>query len=168
MMPAHLLRHLEKVRDHGFGRWSARCPAHADRLPSLSIREADSRILLHCFAGCKPEAIVEALGLEMRDLFTDTPTHPGQQPVLKPQRLDLVAVAFRFELAALDRRFRADAVLKAVAGFNGDNVSDEDRDRLMNAVACAYADRDRAAYLETVADDFRLKAFQKREDCHAA
>ena len=33
--------------------WLARCPAHADRGPSLSLANApDGRLLLHCFAGC--------------------------------------------------------------------------------------------------------------------
>jgi hypothetical protein len=45
------------------------CPAHADRTPSLSIRGADSKALLHCFAGCETDRIVEALGLEWRNCF---------------------------------------------------------------------------------------------------
>lgn len=52
--------------------WSARCPAHDDHRPSLSIREgADGRVLLHCFAGCSFDAVVEALGLSTTDLFED-------------------------------------------------------------------------------------------------
>jgi hypothetical protein len=50
--------------------WRARCPAHADDHPSLSIsRGADGQALLHCHAGCGTEAIVVALGLAMADLF---------------------------------------------------------------------------------------------------
>lgn len=50
--------------------WIARCPAHADRSPSLSIREGrDGRTLLRCFAGCDSTAIVRALGLSIADLF---------------------------------------------------------------------------------------------------
>lgn len=50
--------------------WVARCPAHADRSPSLSIREGrDGRTLLRCFAGCESTAIVRALGLSIADLF---------------------------------------------------------------------------------------------------
>ena len=49
---------------------AARCPAHDDRRASLSITEADDgRVLLRCFAGCSVNAIVEAVGLEVRDLF---------------------------------------------------------------------------------------------------
>jgi len=37
------------------------CPAHDDEHPSLSIRESDSGLLLHCFAGCDYSAVVAAL-----------------------------------------------------------------------------------------------------------
>jgi CHC2 zinc finger len=58
------------ARRSGAG-WVARCPAHNDRSPSLSISEGrDGRVLLWCFAGCPPESIVTALGMTMRDLFT--------------------------------------------------------------------------------------------------
>lgn len=50
--------------------WSARCPAHDDQQNSLSLAVGhDGRYLLHCFAGCRPEAVVRAVGLELRDLF---------------------------------------------------------------------------------------------------
>jgi hypothetical protein len=43
-------------------RWMARCPAHDDRTPSLSIREAPSgKLLVHCFAGCKQDQVIDAL-----------------------------------------------------------------------------------------------------------
>jgi hypothetical protein len=49
----------------------ARCPAHDDQNPSLSIScGQDGRILLKCFAGCSTEAVVEALGLKFADLST--------------------------------------------------------------------------------------------------
>jgi putative DNA primase/helicase len=42
--------------------WMARCPAHDDRKPSLSIRDADDgKILLHCHAGCGQERVITAL-----------------------------------------------------------------------------------------------------------
>lgn len=49
------------------GRWqgrygSARCPAHDDKNPSLSIKEGEGgRLLLFCHAGCDFRAIVSAL-----------------------------------------------------------------------------------------------------------
>jgi hypothetical protein len=52
--------------------YKARCPAHDDGNPSLSIGIGDDgRVLLKCFAGCPAEAIVNALGLTMADLFPD-------------------------------------------------------------------------------------------------
>ncbi len=50
--------------------WKALCPAHADSKPSLCVTDGgDGRVLIHCYAGCPPEAIVEALGLRMADLM---------------------------------------------------------------------------------------------------
>jgi hypothetical protein len=51
------------------GRWTAnggmcRCPAHDDRIPSLSVRPGRTRLLLHCFAGCETPAILRALEAE--------------------------------------------------------------------------------------------------------
>jgi putative DNA primase/helicase len=69
-----VLARLERVKRSGNG-WVARCPAHEDRHPSLSIGIGeDGRVLLHCHAGaaCPVEAIVAALGLKMRDLFERT------------------------------------------------------------------------------------------------
>lgn len=42
--------------------WTARCPAHDDRTPSLSIRDAkDGKILVHCHAGCGQDRVIAAL-----------------------------------------------------------------------------------------------------------
>ncbi|WP_375686546.1 toprim domain-containing protein [Bartonella sp. AC331YNZD] len=41
---------------------TARCPAHDDRLPSLSISNGnDGRLLLYCYAGCSFREIIQAL-----------------------------------------------------------------------------------------------------------
>jgi hypothetical protein len=37
------------------------CPAHDDRNPSLSIREADGKVLVRCHAGCPQQAVIDAL-----------------------------------------------------------------------------------------------------------
>lgn len=50
--------------------WRARCPAHDDRNPSLTLREGrDGRVLLRCWSGCKTRRVLEALGLDWRELF---------------------------------------------------------------------------------------------------
>ena len=71
MTVQELLSRLERVLKTPTG-WMARCPAHEDTRPSLSVGATDEgRILLRCFAGCELAAIVGALHLEVRDLFAD-------------------------------------------------------------------------------------------------
>lgn len=41
--------------------WVAPCPAHDDRRPSLSLRDADGRVLVHCFTGCPQDDVIAAL-----------------------------------------------------------------------------------------------------------
>ncbi len=92
-----ILARLEKVRQRQSGQWSARCPAHADKGPSLSVREtSEGAVLLHCFAGCSVTEIVGAIGLELHELFPPRDTPPGA-PKRTPrlltasQALDLLA-----------------------------------------------------------------------------
>ena len=162
------LDRLKGVRSGGTGRWLARCPAHPDQRPSLSIRERTDRILVHCFAGCTPEEIAAAIGLSMRDLFITSSVSQEQRPRAECQQMTPSALAFQFELAALDRRLRAERVLNAVAAFSGDGMEDEERDRLMTAIAGAYHDQGRAEFLETMADVRRWSAYQERTAHHEA
>jgi hypothetical protein len=64
-----LLDKLDSVRQTGRDRWVARCPAHQDRAPSLSVREDSGVILVHCFSGSAVQDVVGAVGLELADLF---------------------------------------------------------------------------------------------------
>ncbi len=41
--------------------WTARCPSHDDREPSLSIRDADGKVLVRCHAGCDQRDVIAAL-----------------------------------------------------------------------------------------------------------
>ncbi len=63
-----VLGQLTNVTEEG-DEYRAICPAHNDHNPSLSIRLSGNRILIHCFAGCSTESILQAIGLEMRKLF---------------------------------------------------------------------------------------------------
>ena len=47
-------------RKSGSG-WVARCPAHEDTNPSLSLRDVDGKVLVHCHAGCDQRRVIEAL-----------------------------------------------------------------------------------------------------------
>lgn len=116
---------LEKVKSTGKNRWQARCPAHADKGPSLSIRETDDgRVLVHCFAGCSVHEIVQAVGLELSDLF--------------PPRTTGNAKGERRPFAAADalRAVGFEALVvcaAAVALATGEPLSSADRNRLITA-----------------------------------
>jgi hypothetical protein len=54
-----------------YNTWVVCCPAHDDTSPSLHITPMGDTVLIHCFAGCAPEAILAAVGLSLRDLYAD-------------------------------------------------------------------------------------------------
>lgn len=83
MIAWRLLDRLESVRQTGPEEWLARCPSHQDRNPSLSIREGDRMVLIHCFAGCTAADIIAAVGLRWADIDYRNgdrahEPHPGQ------------------------------------------------------------------------------------------
>jgi 5S rRNA maturation endonuclease (ribonuclease M5) len=60
-MTAATIAHALHGRKCGAG-WTARCPAHPDKNPSLTINsDDDGRPLIFCHAGCKQEAVIAAL-----------------------------------------------------------------------------------------------------------
>ena len=67
-----LISRLDGVIPRGAGRWNARCPAHDDKAPSLSIRETEAKVLLHCFARCTAEDVLTAVDLTWNDLYPDS------------------------------------------------------------------------------------------------
>lgn len=92
-MAAPILARLEalpKARPQADGSWKAACPAHEDRAPSLTWTTGpDGRVLVHCHAGCEPEAIVAALGASMAALFTlDSSQRPALRAVPRPKVAD--------------------------------------------------------------------------------
>jgi hypothetical protein len=103
-----LLDRLECVRSTGPGRWLARCPAHEDRSPSLSIRETDDgRVLLHDFGGCGNADIVAAAGLSFGDLF------PRRETGIASRRMTPSRPNAADALAALDHEATVIAVIAA-------------------------------------------------------
>jgi hypothetical protein len=84
----NLLSRLERVKSTGHDSYKACCPAHKDKSPSLAIRSlSDGRILMKCMAECDTNAVLDAIGLSMEDLFPERlgvfksekrPFHPGQ------------------------------------------------------------------------------------------
>jgi len=78
-----VLSRLTNPKRVGAG-WVARCPAHDDKRPSLSVSEGDEgRVLVHCHAGCSADAIAKALGLTLRDLMPEREP-PRASPSPKP------------------------------------------------------------------------------------
>lgn len=70
---AEVLSRLTHVRKTTRG-WTACCPAHDDRSPSLSVTVGTGgRILLRCWSGCAFQEIAGALGLRPGDLSPGRP-----------------------------------------------------------------------------------------------
>jgi hypothetical protein len=69
---SELISRLDGVRRITDSRYMAKCPAHSDGDPSLSIKQLpDSRILIKCFAGCGALEVLEAIGLDWGTLMPD-------------------------------------------------------------------------------------------------
>jgi len=84
MSTENILGRLEKVRKTSGHSWIACCPAHGDKSPSLAIKEIeDGRTLLHCFAGCSANEVLDSIGLTLQDLY---PESIGQhfKPIKRP------------------------------------------------------------------------------------
>ena len=67
-----MIRAEEIVRALG-GRWNqncgmCRCPAHEDHNPSLSVKQHNGRVLVHCHAGCPQDAVLDALAAQGLDI----------------------------------------------------------------------------------------------------
>lgn len=88
-----LLSRLEKVKKTGPDSWIACCPAHKDKHPSITIKELpDGRILIHCFADCSPQNILDSVGLQFGDLFPDKVMEHGgklRRPFLPTEIFDI-------------------------------------------------------------------------------
>lgn len=123
-----ILTRLTKVRKGGNNRWSAKCPAHNDKSPSLMVSSRpDGSIGLHCFAGCDTASVVQAIGLTMSDLFADNRKEPGY---VRPYRPELNA------MDALNGLASEAAVIAILAAdiADGKPVSSADADRGMKAL----------------------------------
>lgn len=124
----NVLSRLEHVRQRQPGQWSARCPAHADKGPSLSVRETpDGAVLLHCFAACFTSDVVAALGLEMHELFPPRDVPPG----VPKRTAHLLTASQALELLARE----AMIVLTAASALvDGHCLTVTDKSRLLTCV----------------------------------
>ncbi|GMR20197.1 MAG: hypothetical protein BMS9Abin36_0792 [Gammaproteobacteria bacterium] len=123
-----LLDRLDCVRQTGDGRWIARCPAHDDRSPSLSIRELeDGRILIHDFGGCAATDVLTAIGLSLSDLYPDKLSH--HIPKARDRKHFHAA---REALETLHREVLIVAIASEMIA-DGEPLVDTDRERLLEA-----------------------------------
>lgn len=117
----------------------ARCPAHEDRSPSLSIKETqDGKVLLHCFGGCGAADVVAAAGLTLSDLFPERLEHSGPRRDLKHRHAAVEAL----------KQLAHESLVVALAAENlahGMSLSNQDRGRLLEAAGIIRAARDAVA-----------------------
>ena len=110
--------------------WTALCPAHDDKHPSLDIDLIDDRLLLCCRTGCSAGDVVGAVGLDLADLF-DRPTEhyrPGVRAPLRPYFNPSQALpAIQHEALVV--------VIVAEGLARGEPLSDEHHRRLIRAAA---------------------------------
>lgn len=83
------------VREQG-NQLYAKCPAHEDHDPSLSITWRDDSakggsVLLQCHAGCSTDDVVAAAGLKFSDLFDTPPGRPANGTATGPRAAGRVA-----------------------------------------------------------------------------
>ena len=141
MTATELLCRLDGVRLRGAGKWLARCPAHQDNSPSLSISEGDKGLLLRCWAGCELTAITGKLGLEIKDLFYDGLPDPRQrretmQRRAKEQTARRAADRARGRKADLLKQ--AEYLVQSARGMTIDSWTSAQLDKRLNCLADAY------------------------------
>lgn len=88
-----ILPKLEKVKKLG-ERWVACCPVHNDTNPSMTMKEEDGKVLMHCFA-CQAngQEVVQALGLPASVLFRDSKRQEIPQKVIEAAKEDAYFIA---------------------------------------------------------------------------
>jgi len=64
--------------------WLARCPAHDDKEPSLSLSDARGKVLVHCHAGCEQSTTLRSHG------FVATTNAGGAKAPWSPEYTDVL------------------------------------------------------------------------------
>ena len=123
-----LLSYFQRVRESGHGRYVARCSAHDDKNPSLSLSEGEGgRLLLKCWAGCETEDVLAAVGLTFSDVMPErVGTMHSYKPLKSPFDARQVLAAIGHELMVVC------LVADRIAGIAG---IAEDQERLIIAAA---------------------------------
>lgn len=129
----NVLARLDGVKQVRPGYWKAKCPAHDDRRPSLSVTELpDGQVLLYDFGGCTIDSVLGAAGLQMGDLFPEKPLPSGEHA---KQRRTTPPIPYKDILETIQHELEVVAV--AAAEFfehGGFAATQEDHDRLQLAI----------------------------------
>jgi hypothetical protein len=145
------------VRRSGRG-WVAKCPAHADRSPSLSIAEGDEgRTLVRCFAGCDVTDVLAAIGLSLADLFPERVR--DLSPLGRAQRREAVRTC---DVTAASAVLALESLVVLIAANDtaqGKALDAADRTRLAQAADIIQAVR---LVIEDKTDDERNKPIDSR------
>jgi len=121
-----LITLLHGVKKTGPNRWIAKCSAHEDKRPSLTITEKDDgRVLIHCFGGCGAADILAAVGLDFDALFPPNLQDHRGKPVRKPWN--------PYDLLKLNAFEASIVALTALRMGNGYTLTDDDKKRLLTA-----------------------------------
>lgn len=138
-----LLQRLDGVQKSASG-WRARCPACGGKSRKVSIAERDGRVLLHCFAGCRAEDVLAAVGLSWADIMPPR-TWPESPEERRQARRALRESAWAAALATLATEATIVRMASAqVARWQP--LSEEDDARL--ALACERIDKAAAVLVE--------------------
>ncbi len=143
-----LLSRLQKVKKRAGG-FEACCPAHEDKDPSLSVGDGDTCVVMYCWTGCSPKSIVEAVGLQLSDMFYEQRPRNGtgvsatvSAPKPKP-KANARGMAIEAEMAAerlqgetevlgrlrSSRGWAAPALYKLRVGWDGERLTIPVRDK---------------------------------------
>lgn len=128
----NVLARLRGVRQVGPGKWTACCPAHNDRSPSLAIREAEGgKVLLRCWAGCPTAEVLAVLGLTWQDLFPDNGRHIRGKKRPRPSRKEqeIRELAARFDQACENAHRRLSVLYRTIGhifAVNGLEITPEE------------------------------------------
>lgn len=121
-----LLNKLEGVKKTGANDWIARCSAHADKRPSLTITEKDDgRVLIHCFGGCGAAEILAAVGLDFDVLYPPKLDGNSVKPIRKPWNPNSLLKLMAFEASVV--------ALEALRIGNGHPTTPDDKQRMLLA-----------------------------------
>jgi hypothetical protein len=120
-----IINHFDGVKKTGSNQYSCKCPAHKDKSNSLGITSDGDRILMNCFAGCSIKSILDASGLNWKDIM------PSKEP-------DKYVPKLGFNPYSILKMLQDEVLIVGLSSSDikkGKALSDEDHERLLTAVA---------------------------------